>query len=142
MLTILHEDGAYPHSGCVCSNNKHLAMIWYGRDRGLEGYSSTRSRWHIFLYNERDDVHASLSPMNDPSPFLISPLEGLNFLMGLGHRSEVIIKEVFKHHDPILGKSWKSLEIFVYAPDVDEDDDGLLLEKPFDLQFLQVGVVG
>ncbi|RWW69075.1 hypothetical protein BHE74_00023352 [Ensete ventricosum] len=28
------------------------------------------------------------------------------------------------------------------APGIDEDDDRLLLEKPFDLQFLQVGVAG
>ncbi|RRT33476.1 hypothetical protein B296_00039414 [Ensete ventricosum] len=30
--------------------------------------------------------------------------KGLNFLAVLGRRSEVVIKEVFKHHGPILGK--------------------------------------
>ncbi|RRT43384.1 hypothetical protein B296_00025632 [Ensete ventricosum] len=39
-------------------------------------------------------------------------MEGLNFLAVLGCRSEDIIKKVFEYHGPILGKSWKSLEIW------------------------------
>ncbi|RRT56914.1 hypothetical protein B296_00015339 [Ensete ventricosum] len=84
-------------------NRKTTSLrLEFPSDRARGGYSSTWPRWCIFLHSERDDV--LLRSANDPSLILISPLEGLNFFVVLGRRSEVIIKEVFEHHCPILGK--------------------------------------
>ncbi|RRT57209.1 hypothetical protein B296_00001624 [Ensete ventricosum] len=48
-------------------------------------------------------------------------MEGLNFLAVLGHRSEVIIKEVFKHHGPIFGKVMEISNHGIEAQDPNND---------------------
>ncbi|RWW57172.1 hypothetical protein BHE74_00036056 [Ensete ventricosum] len=71
------------------------------------------------FFIERDDVHVSLSPANDPSLTLIMPLEGLNLFIVTSRGSEVIIREDFEHHGPLLG------EVVEVARDL-----GVLHQKP------------
>ncbi|RWV79574.1 hypothetical protein BHE74_00054177 [Ensete ventricosum] len=59
----------------------------------------------VYRYGrERGDVYVSLSPANDPSLTSILPLEGLDLLAIMGRGSEIIIREDFEHHGPLLGE--------------------------------------